>query len=297
MTHKFKIVLSAMAVVITFMFSACLKKGLDDFPLWGDSEISNAYVEVRYNTNQIYQGDSVVGYQRLTEVSKTIDTNANTINLKLDIPAASGTFTASKRSVVSLSNVILYFDISTAASMKGIDGTPNPGYVTDATKPLYYEVTAADGSKTKWTVTVDPLPIINKYDGNYTMTGTMIDYTNSALSGKYPANVALITQSANSVAMWDLDYVRGYGHRILSGTSDSWYGDFAPVFTFDANNNVTSVTNRYGQPAGNGRSGELDPSGVNKWDPATKTLKVKYWMNQPGNTHRTLFDETFTWKE
>lgn len=297
MRNRVTYILFTFLAVIGLSISSCLKKDLEDFPTWEKNLIDNVYVEVRFNTSQTYNGQPVVGYQRLDVIKTTKDTIANTIALELGIPAAAGEFKSLIRQQVSLSNVFLYFDVSTAASMQGIDGTPNPGYRTDASKPLTYEVTAGNGSKRKWTITIAPLPLINKYDGNYVMTGTMVDYTNSSLTGKYPANVALVTQSENSVAMYDLDYVRGYGHRILSNGSDSYYGQFSPVFTFDSNNNVISVTNYFGQPSGNDRSAELDPSGENKWDPATKTLKVKYWMNQPGSTHRVAFDETFTWQD
>jgi hypothetical protein len=56
--------------------------------------------------------------------------------------------------------------------------------------------------------------------------------------------------------------------------------------------------NAYGQPASNGRYAQLDPTGVNTWDPVTKTLKVKYFMFQPSVIAvgpRVSFNETFTY--
>lgn len=135
----------------------------------------------------------------------------------------------------------------------------------------------------------------NRFDGHYTVTGTMVDATNPALTGPYPWDVHLITSNALQVQLFDNEYTHGVYHKILSAGASSYYGSFGVVFNFDEDNNVISVINLYGQPAPNGRSAELDPSGVNKWDPVTKTLKVKYWMNQPGSTHRTSFDETFTY--
>lgn len=143
------------------------------------------------------------------------------------------------------------------------------------------------------------LTIRNKYDGEYTMTGTLVDVANAALTAKSPQRVHLITTGANSV------YLHNAGTSIasfkdlfpiLSAGSESAYGAFTPEFTFDANNNVISVVNAYGQPASNGRSAQLDPSGVNKWDPATKTLRVKWFMTQPPTPGiRTTFDFTFTY--
>lgn len=143
------------------------------------------------------------------------------------------------------------------------------------------------------------LTIRNKYDGRYTMTGTLVDVANATLSAKSPQTVHLITTGANSV------YLHNAGTNvasfkdlfpILSSGAESAYGAFTPEFTFDANNNVISVVNAYGQPSANGRSAALDPTGVNKWDPATKTLRVKWLMMQPPTPGvRTTFDFTFTY--
>ena len=134
----------------------------------------------------------------------------------------------------------------------------------------------------------------NKFDGAYTVTGTMVDYASAGLTGRYPMSAGLVTSGANTVRLYD-NAIGGIYHSILSGTSTSYYGAFGVEFTIDASNKVTSVINVYGQPSSNGRSAELDPSGANSWDPATKTLKVKYWMNQPSVIagHRSAFDETF----
>ena len=87
--------------------------------------------------------------------------------------------------------------------------------------------------------------------------------------------------------------------RKTGGSAGSYYGSFAPVFNFDADGNVTSVVNYYGQPSSNGRRAQLDPTGVNKmtFDAGgkPKELKVKYFMLQPGTTVRCKFSETFTY--
>lgn len=138
----------------------------------------------------------------------------------------------------------------------------------------------------------------NRYDGSYRVTGTMVDVTNSSLTGYFPQDVDLITTGAASVVMvpWDLGIP---GHLILSGTSLSYYGSYGPVFTFDlATDKVISVTNTYGQPAGNTRSAEIDPSGINKWSASTHNMDVKYYMKQPSVVAsppniRVYFDENF----
>ncbi|MCF0064995.1 DUF1735 domain-containing protein [Dyadobacter chenwenxiniae] len=148
----------------------------------------------------------------------------------------------------------------------------------------------------------------NKYDGNYTVTATdpMVDKVNPLITGYYPINSDLHTTGANSVVMYSISYLDGLeGHPIKSknaetgAISDSYYGSFAPVFTMDATGKVISVTNFYGQPAGNGRSARLDPTGVNKFTinaDGSKVLEVKYVMQQAGPTDRTFFSEKWTFK-
>jgi hypothetical protein len=128
-------------------------------------------------------------------------------------------------------------------------------------------------------VIVNPL-VINKYDGVYEVTGTMTDVAVATITGDFPMEYHLITTGERSVVGWSPKY-EYYYVDILSGGAGSVYGSFCPEFLFDANDNIIAVTNAYGQPASNGRYAELDPSGVNKWDPATGNINVKFFMFQP----------------
>lgn len=142
--------------------------------------------------------------------------------------------------------------------------------------------------------------IKNKYDGVYGVTGTFVDYVNAAFVAAYPKTIYLKTQDPSSVGYFDPDLNNGiYGYRFLNGTSGSYFGSFAPIFKFDkTTNKITSVVNYYGQPASNTRSAELDPSGVNAYDPVTKTIRVAYWLNQPSaiTPHRSHIEEVFVYK-
>jgi hypothetical protein len=136
--------------------------------------------------------------------------------------------------------------------------------------------------------------IKNRWDGVYTVTGTMVDLTNATLTGYYPLTWELRTTGSNTLAVFD----KSQGtqtHLILSGTALSQYGSFGLNITIDpATNKVTSIVNSFGQPSANGRSAALDPSGINAYDPATKTFRIKYFLLQPGTTVRTTFDETWS---
>lgn len=144
--------------------------------------------------------------------------------------------------------------------------------------------------------------IKNQYDGKYKVTGSMVDLSNAALTGLYPLTFDLISNGASQVVVSDRDVLGFPGHPILSGGSPSYYGSFGLILDFDdATGKITAIKNYYGTPpnyvSGNGRSAELDPSGVNTYDKATKTIKIKYWMNQPSviTPHRTAFDETWVY--
>ena len=134
----------------------------------------------------------------------------------------------------------------------------------------------------------------NKFDGVYEVTGNMVDLTTAALTGTYPLTWELRTTGANTLSAFD----QGTGtqtHLILNNGSLSQYGTFGLDITIDPiTNKVTRVVNSHGQPAANGRSAVLDPTGVNAYDPATRTFRIKYFMLQPGTTVRTTFDETWT---
>lgn len=160
---------------------------------------------------------------------------------------------------------------------------------------LGFTITDASGAKISngLSSAMIEVGVKNRYDGIYEVTGTMTDIANATLTGYFPQDVDLVTLGDNSVVMIPRD-LGIPGHLILSGASLSYYGSFGPVFTFDlATDKVISVTNSYGQPAGNTRSAEIDPSGINKWNAADKSMDVKYFMKQPSVVTTAPFIRVF----
>jgi hypothetical protein len=140
----------------------------------------------------------------------------------------------------------------------------------------------------------------NKYDGRYEINGTFVDYSNSAFVNAYPLLWELVTTGPSQVVVRDYDFFATPtpAYVFWTGSAYSYYGSFGLIVNFDANDNITSVTNYYGQPSSNGRTAELDPSGINKYIPGSPpVIKIKYWMNQPSviTPHRSAFDETWTY--
>lgn len=180
------------------------------------------------------------------------------------------------------------------------------GNIIDFTQDyvLAFKITSVSGGAiiaSNLNAIICPIVLQSVYEGEYVNTGSFNDVTNSSLNGSvYPEDIDLLTQTALSVAYYDLTYNFGYGHAIEGG--DSYYGSFDPVFTFsssNANATITGVTNYYGQNSGSHvRSAVLDPTGVNaaSGTPGTSGFKiqVKYIMTQAG-TPRTYFNETYTY--
>ncbi len=140
----------------------------------------------------------------------------------------------------------------------------------------------------------------NQYDGVYTVTGTLSDNTTATITGSYPETVYLETASGTADGFYDPNI--GFGHAITTSAGASYYGSFAPVFTFSGSN-ITGVTNYYGQFSGSHlRSAVLAPGGINKFTSgspgqAGSVFQVTYIMDQgnPG-VPRTTFVETFTYQ-
>ncbi|CAG5068449.1 hypothetical protein DYBT9623_01180 [Dyadobacter sp. CECT 9623] len=146
----------------------------------------------------------------------------------------------------------------------------------------------------------------NKYDGVYTVTSKMVDYTNPAFISMSEHGDALEytleTISATECVVVDYIYWGSPFIPFWTGTGVSGYGSFAPVVKFDpATDKIVSVSNYYGQPAGNTRSGQLDPTGKNVYDAAAKKIEISYRMIQPSTVAapphiRASWVDTWTFK-
>ncbi len=124
----------------------------------------------------------------------------------------------------------------------------------------------------------------NQFDGKYTVTGTFV-HTNGAFTANYPKTVALVTQGLATDAYFDYGVNGGtFGYGFLNGGAGSYFGNWAPVFTFDADGNVIKMSNYYSDPAPRSRDAQLDtsPGTVNKYDIANKTMDVSYYFIQSG---------------
>jgi hypothetical protein len=153
MKNQVKSTILLMLLFIMALFTSCLKKDLPGYPSFEGASIDKVYLEYRYNGGETFNGNPVVAFKAMS-VTQTIVAERSTINLVVAVPPASGSFTNEERDRVSLSNLIMYFDISTAASAVPVEGAPKLGDLVDLTIPRKYEVTAANGNKKTWTISV-----------------------------------------------------------------------------------------------------------------------------------------------
>lgn len=142
-----------LGLVISALCSSCLKKDLPEYPAFDGNEITLVNAEHRFNGSGNMNGQPIVAYQKLN-VTQTVDKTNATINVTISVPAASGQFTATEKAKVVQSRLWFYFNISTAATIAPTAGTPTLGDPTDATKPLKYVVTAANGASRVWTINI-----------------------------------------------------------------------------------------------------------------------------------------------
>ena len=75
----------------------------------------------------------------------------------MTVPAASGAFTETIRGQVSLASLVGKFNISTAAAIEPVEGSPTLGIPGDFSAPRKYRVTAANGASQVWTVHITSL--------------------------------------------------------------------------------------------------------------------------------------------
>ena len=141
------------ALFVAVLSTSCLESGMDELDEYSGCDITSGEIYWRY------YGDGKIpasGEQQVKQVrlarAVSADNDTNTFYIKYvtgNIPEAErGNFTEGK--------AVIAVTISTAATIKPINGAPKLGVPGDWTKDNQYEVTAADGTKKTWTIVVEP---------------------------------------------------------------------------------------------------------------------------------------------
>jgi hypothetical protein len=302
--------LLATGLLVTTLLSSCLK---DNSPGTINFGKSPALVGFQYSgfsatpyVAAILPNNGVVYTSVEVTLSVASLTLKNAVTATLSEDAAGEA--AYKANVDSNANVLPVADYSIQNSVTIPAGTQTvtipitfAGANIDFTKDYFFglKLTNVNGATLASNLANAIVTVVlkSKYQGTYTVTGSLTDTFNSGITGTYPiSGVFLSTVTANTVQF--IDPIDGMFHQIESGSSASYYGNFDPIFTFDlSTNDVTSVTNYYVNNS-QARTATIDPSvtATSSGTPGTVgyTFTVGYILVQ-GGVDRTYFHETFTY--
>ncbi len=294
----FRFILSLL--VVSAGFTSCLT----------DQKVEDQeYGMINLNANKIIElpSDASHTVSKAVLPGGVVDVNIGEVRLAAEKPAAEDivvTLSTSKSAALNPEQLLFPLDKvvvpATITIAKGQRSAPlivkvNTDFVVP--DPHYMAISIVSVDKQGYVISgnfgdlIVNFKLKHRYEGRYVMTGNM-DYLPSL--GAYvhasnytapdPFTIQLRTNDGQSLIMWDENIFEDYIYPMMVGTgAGSGWGSFCPIFYFDAQGNITKVENAYGQPAGNTRSAKLDPSGVNKYDAATKSFQVSYWMVQPSS--------------
>ena len=249
----------AIVLLAGLLSVSCLKHGLEDLETYTGNDIESVPgIYFRYYSDETHpaNGEQVIKQAALTVANTEIDAEAGTVVCSVGIPSG---FPQDQLYNVSLGyapgdkkSVIVTLRISTAATIKPLDGAPELGTPGDWSKPNRYLVTAANGDTKEWTVS------LKASDQVYTVDSEFAYNTSYGWATYY-----------SSESMWGLGYYVVYSNSgfleiFFSGSDDGtpigktittsdvksveWGGN--PVRLTECNVTFTPADSSW-QPAGN----------------------------------------------
>lgn len=134
-------------------FTSCLESNLEELKTYEGNDITAGYAWYRYKgTDKInVSGEETVIQRQLQRTAQTINTDDATCALTFKVPS---NFTEAERNAVNINNIVVGVEISTAAVMTPVEGSPKLGVPADWSTPHKYTVKAANGTTKTWTITV-----------------------------------------------------------------------------------------------------------------------------------------------
>lgn len=144
-------------ICILMTLTSCLKSGLEDLPEFeGNSILAVRKVEYRYDgkNSSGVSGEAYMERLALTHTVELLDKESKQLKIKVTVPASNDVFTAADREKCSAKEIAIMLSIETAARITPVGDAPALGIPGDWTKPNKYIITAANGDKAEWTITV-----------------------------------------------------------------------------------------------------------------------------------------------
>lgn len=144
-----KYIISLFAIVLSMVcFTGCLSSDIDEpdkvfdgANITGVQGIYYRYIDGQGNVKQVRlaMGYDLDNEQQVCEIVYLLPSN----------------FPQDQKDKFSLKSVVVVLNISTASTIRPLGDSPTLGVPGDWSKPNQYEVTAADGTKKVWTVTLE----------------------------------------------------------------------------------------------------------------------------------------------
>ena len=134
--------------------TGCLTHGIDDPDDVYDGADITSLRGVYYRYKNVVDGETVVRQVTLARAA-SIDSEENTMAIQCQAQAS---FPADQLPNLTTSELVVVLNISTAAVIEPLDGAPALGVPGDWSKPNKYQITAANGKKKVWTVTLELIP-------------------------------------------------------------------------------------------------------------------------------------------
>lgn len=141
-----------VAMFMAVICSSCLESGLEELDVYEGNDITSvAVVYHRYYTSDIQNasGEQSVRQTSMRIVSQSCNAESAICDLTVADPS---NLPAAEKGKVSASNLVVVVNISTAAIISPVDGSPKLGVPGDWSKPNKYIITAANGEKKEWTI-------------------------------------------------------------------------------------------------------------------------------------------------
>jgi hypothetical protein len=185
MTVMKNILIGMVILCSSIIFSGCLKSDLVILENSNKAEMTGFDFEYRWlSTDTIKRVGVVVEIRTVSNAAKMINTmrianhptGADTIYCSLSLPDG---IPSKERKNVKLDHLLGYAAISDAAKVIPTDGSPVLGKPGNFTNSVSYTVIAANGSSKPFVVVVNPLPIVNQWEGLYQESGTLVRGTGS----------------------------------------------------------------------------------------------------------------------
>lgn len=141
-------------LLLAVVSSSCLKHDLEDLEVYTESNIIGVQgVYWRYYGSDKNPGSNEQSVKQIRVDVSDVDINAGSATCNFSCSLGSS-FPADQAAKFDTKKVVVVLNISTAAVIEPLEGSPKLGVPGDWSKPNKYKVTAANGTSKTWTVSM-----------------------------------------------------------------------------------------------------------------------------------------------